>query len=184
MDAMQSEGLTPEGFWRLYVGEASPLTFMNRLHSPDPREAAEEYVAKLPHLWGIVRRYTWKSSFEAPWQFRKGEIAAALTAHLEATEDEWRARLDQSPPEPYAPPVEYAPTPMPEHTGTAYDETGSAPQFADPVPKAVVAVDELGAVEELSIDELPGHEVALDDLPSAEGGEVIEGAVGDDEVQA
>ena len=170
MDAILSEGLTPEGFWRAYVGEASPLTFMNRLHSPDPREAAEEYVAKLPHLWGIVRRYTWTASFEAPWQFRKGEISAALTEYLEATESEWRPRLDQSPPEPYSPPVEYAPTPMPVE---AY-----VPEPYEHVEKFAVAES---VAEETAIDEQPGHEVALDDVPSAEG---VDAGGADPEVQA
>lgn len=176
MDAMLSEELTPEGFWRVYVGEASPLTFMNRLHSPDPQEAAAEYVGKLPHIWGIVRRYTWKSSFEAPWQFRKEEIATALAAHLEATEAEWRPRLDQSAPEPVSAAVEYAPAPRAETAPAAYDETGYAPAFGEAVPEV--------ALEELAIDELPGRVVDLDDVPSAEGGDLDEGVAGDDEVQA
>lgn len=154
MDAIQTENLSPEGFWRAYVGEASPLTFMNRLHSPDPREAATEYVLKLPHLWGIVRRYTWKASFEAPWQFRKEEIIAALAAHLEATEAEWLPRLDQSAPDEPAPvPAYEAPTPTATEPAPTEAWTSDAPTPDDAPP---------------AVDEAPVHDVAVDDAPQAE----------------
>lgn len=148
MDAMLDEKLDVDGFWAAYVGNQSPQEFMNRSYSPEIDACVAEYVEGLPAVFGIVRRQTWRDSFSAPWQFRRGEVAAALTQKLEATEAEWRPHLKQRPrPEPSAP-VELPPMPMNDL----------------PVSETPNDVD---AKDEISESPGDGHDLPTSDVPSA-----------------
>ena len=150
MDAMLDEKLDLDGFWAAYVGNMTPLEFMNRQYSPDIRECVAEYVSLLPQLFGIVRRQTWKEAFGAPSQFRKDAVLAALVDKLEMTEAEWRPHLNQRPrpePAPEPAPVAVDASAAPEqHVGVEWTpeqnfdeahavdslETGASEEFAAP----------------------------------------------------
>lgn len=143
MDAMLEEKLDLDSFWRTYVGETTPLEFMNRGTSPDIAACVEAYVAGLPVLYGIVRRRAWKDTFEAPWQYRRGEVAAALQAKLEATETEWRPHLNQRPP--------VAPHPLVGQEVTELDEGRVAhPDTRQPDPVAQAHVSNERIMQDLS----------------------------------
>lgn len=156
MDAMLEEKLDVDGFWAAYVGNLSPLEFMNRCYSPEIDACVAEYVAELPALYGIVRRQTWRESFSAPSQFRRGEVAAALTEKLEATEAEWRPHLKQRPrPEPSAP-VEYAPAPA---NDTPHGDDAQSEISGDlGAPGDLSAGDASDAAPELDAETLNLHE--------------------------
>ena len=161
MDAMLEEKLDVDGFWAAYVGNLSPLEFMNRSYSPEIDDCVAEYVAALPALFGIVRRQTWRESFAAPWQFRRGEVAAALTQKLEATEAEWRPHLKQRPrPEPSAP-VELPPMPVNDLSAndTSHDDEAKSeiPDALDG-PRDLPAGDAPDANPELDAETLNLHE--------------------------
>lgn len=127
MDAILEEKLSVDDFWRVYVGEITPLEFMNRMYSPEIDACVEAYVNELPDLFGIVRRQSWRDSFEAPTQFRRGEVAAAICEKLEKTEAEWRPHLNQrpAPPEPVVAPPPQSEAPVPDES--APEEHGGQP---------------------------------------------------------
>lgn len=162
MDAMLDEKLDVEGFWAAYVGNFSPLEFMNRQYVPEIDEAVAAYVAGLPQIFGIVRRQSWRDAFGAPIQFRKEEISAALVEKLEATEAEWRPQLNQRPAPAPAPVVEDVPPPAYAPEGESFDPDAYS------VEEAIVTESEAPA-EDLPVQvEAPSEEVILEEAAAPE----------------
>ena len=154
MDAMLEEKLGVEGFWAAYVGNLTPLEFMNRQYVPEIDEAVAAYVAGLPQVFGIVRRQSWREAFEAPIQFRKEEIIAAMVEKLEATEAEWRPQLNQRP----AP----APAPVVEEIAPPADASEAEPFNPDAytVEEAAVTFSDAPAEDLPPADAAPAGEAA------------------------
>lgn len=173
MDAILEEKLSVDDFWQAYVGDISPLEFMNRMYSPEIDACVEAYVNALPDLFGIVRRQTWKASFEAPTQFRRGEIAAAIAEKLEKSEAEWRPHLNQreAPPEPAAPapePVQHEASPQPgESVAHADYDPESAPD-SQPEPDLTQPTQAEAAADETEAGPTPNIESPQDSAPAEE----------------
>lgn len=86
--------MEPQDYWQEYVGTDTPLAFMGRYESNNPARCVEKYMARLPHLFGIVRRQSWQATFAQEDQLRAGPVAAGLSAYLEATREEWEPALE------------------------------------------------------------------------------------------
>lgn len=164
MDAMLEEKLSVDEFWQIYVGNATPLEFMNRLTTPEIDGAVDEYVNALPDLFGIVRRQSWKLSFEAPIQFRRGEVASAIREKLEKTEAEWRPHLNQRPPAPVpvatageAESHEVTPLPGQPAAEANYEVRPEDPAPAELVPEQA-SVEEAAAPVEEAVESAPEHQ--------------------------
>lgn len=162
MDAILDEKLDVEGFWAAYVGNFSPLEFMNRQYVPEIDEAVYAYVAGLPQIFGIVRRQSWRDAFGAPIQFRKDEIIFALVEKLEATEAEWRPQLNQRPAPLPAPVVEYVAPPSDQHDGEPFDPDAYS------VEEAIVTVSDAPAEDLPMHEEAPAEEAVPAEAPTIE----------------
>jgi hypothetical protein len=167
MDAMLDEKLDVEGFWAAYVGNFSPLEFMNRQYVPEIDEAVAAYVAGLPQIFGIVRRQSWRDAFGAPIQFRKEEIISALVEKLEATEAEWRPQLNQRPAPVPAPVVEDVPPPAYTPEGESFDPDAYVVDEAI-VTESETPAEELPAFEETPAEEAMTAEAALEEAAAPE----------------
>ena len=154
MDAILEEKLDTEGFWSAYVGNITPLEFMNRLYSPDLHASAEEYVASLPNLFGIVRRQSWRDAFGAPCQFRKGEVLSAIVEKLEATENDWRPHLNQRP-RPVV--TEWVPL-QPDLSETAVDVPAESQDFDAAYAESEAAPETAAEVFNLHEEQIAGQD--------------------------
>ncbi|HNR33333.1 MAG TPA: peptidylprolyl isomerase, partial [Candidatus Hydrogenedentes bacterium] len=93
--------MTPEAFWKAYVGDRSPREFLERRQGRSLRDFVDSYLSQVPHLYGIVQRGTWRETFAAVPQWRRDEVAVGLLSFLEAHREEWEG-METAPPPPVA----------------------------------------------------------------------------------
>jgi len=79
----------PEAIWRDYVGDLSPLEFLQRQGASSVEACVVSYVDLLPRFEGIVRSYNWPSAFRSEYQLRAAEVIRGLLEHLEHHRDAW-----------------------------------------------------------------------------------------------
>jgi len=188
VDSFLQEALNPAEIWRMYVGTRTPLEFMNSFHTPEPRDCAEAFVGRLPHVFGVMRRQTWRESFESPMQLGRELVAGAIWSHLEETREDWEPYLNQQPPrapEPEPEPVVEAVAAWTEAAAeedSASAEAASAQRYAPPVVEAateVAAPEAAVAPEEIATPEAP---MALEEAAAPEAPSAPEGAEGAEQV--
>lgn len=106
-----------EQFWKTYVGDVSTVEFCARRRGRPIVEFVDNYVARLPHFYGIVLRGTWRETFATLPHWRRDDVSAGLIGYLEARRDEWENAVYAPEPEPPPPeqmaPVEPAPVDAP-----------------------------------------------------------------------
>jgi hypothetical protein len=102
-------------FWTIYVGEESPADFMQRHGTQSPEEGVARFMEQHPDVLGIMRRNSWKETFQAPVQFTCESVSRALITYLEETREQWAQPQDAMPaspaPPPEAPVVQSTPEP-------------------------------------------------------------------------
>ncbi len=109
--------MTPEAFWKAYVGDRSPREFLERRQGRSLRDFVDSYLSQVPHLYGIVQRGTWRETFAAVPQWRRDEVAVGLLSFLEAHREEWEG-METAPPPPVAEEAPAAPQPEVAQVGT------------------------------------------------------------------
>jgi len=82
-----------EAMWATYVGDETALAFMSRYASTDPVVCVAEYLDDRPGVYGIVRRDSWKATFEHADQFNREAVTCALAEYLEQNRDSWETQL-------------------------------------------------------------------------------------------
>ncbi len=80
----------PKDFWQQYVGSMTPSAFLKISGVYSPYRAVEKHLRKLSTFYGIVRRNTWKETFNEPLQFTFEEVYWEIIAYLKETENEWK----------------------------------------------------------------------------------------------
>jgi len=63
--------------------------------SRDAAGCAERFVMRLPGIYGVVRRGSWRHTFTAPEQFTREIVSNALAAYLDETQDAWQSALEE-----------------------------------------------------------------------------------------
>lgn len=145
-----------EQFWQTYVGDVSTVEFCRRRKGRPIVEFVDNYVARLPHFYGIVLRGTWRETFAALPHLRRDDVSAGLIGYLEARRDEWENAVYAPEPEPEPPPPQHV---QPTEEATAEAAAAPAPAMDDPAPDEPVATNEAGAVEPPPPAEAPVPEV-------------------------
>ncbi len=140
--------MEPINYWQEYVGPESPLEFMGRYDSDEPDRCVAKYISRLPRIYGIVRRQSWGDTFAQEDQLRKEAVASELTAHLEATREDWEPALEayrNSRPQ-RAESVDLAPEEIP----VVYDEPAE-----DDAPNEDIVADDDGGEQSSGPDSEP-----------------------------
>ncbi len=87
--------MKPKDFWDAFVPDQSPGEFMCQFLSRNPQRCAERYVARLPGVYGVVCKGSWRETFDEREHPTRAEIAAALTTYLDENRAEWEAALEE-----------------------------------------------------------------------------------------
>jgi hypothetical protein len=87
--------MKPQDFWNLFADGLTPAEFVYPMQCTDPEECVGRYFAARPTVYGVVRRKTWRETFEAERQFTHEVVASGLIAYLEETREEWEPLLEQ-----------------------------------------------------------------------------------------
>ncbi|MBI2433084.1 MAG: hypothetical protein HYV26_09460 [Candidatus Hydrogenedentes bacterium] len=104
--------MTPEQCWYEYVGNELPETFLRRIGGRDPGACVRLFMGRLPHVYGLSLRGTWRRTFAAGEQQPKTLVGNYLVAYLEETREQWEPvvqDLPELPPAPVSPVVSAAP---------------------------------------------------------------------------
>lgn len=83
--------MTPAACWQEYVGDVAPDEFVRHFDTRDPRACADQFVAELGVVFGIVRRGLWRDTFAHETQLTREAVATLIAAHLEETREIWEA---------------------------------------------------------------------------------------------
>lgn len=81
--------MTVTEFWDTYAAGMPPVDFVWQYGQGDPCLAVQEYLRHRPAFYGIIRRDSWETTFDAAMQYDREQVAAALLTHLEITRDAW-----------------------------------------------------------------------------------------------
>lgn len=131
--------MNTKDFWRTYTGGMQPAELIIQFQSRNPKRCAEHYAARMPGMFGIMRRNTWKESFRAPVQHVREEIASALAAYLDETRAEWEPIVAE------------------------YDRQAAETRRNNPPPPAPV---ETAPVQEASVEETPVEAAPVEETPA------------------
>lgn len=122
-----------EDFWKHYVGEETPLVFMERHGGGNPPDCVARYLDGRGHVFGLMRRSSWRETFESDPQHKRHEVACALETYLECNREEWEGQLSAAPAAEAVPPETEA---EPTNPAPAEAEPETAPQDNGPGPGA------------------------------------------------
>jgi len=103
----------PEAIWRAYVGDASPLEFLQRQGASSVGACVASHVDPLPRFEGIVRSYNWPSAFRSEFQLRAAEVIRGLLEYLEQHREEWESAWSAPAARAAAPVVQETPPVLP-----------------------------------------------------------------------
>lgn len=81
--------------WQAYLGNTNPVSLFNRFRTKDAWECARRAAEELPSLYGILRRRSWKDSFQPGPQYTREMVCVGLFQHLEDTREDWEPSLPQ-----------------------------------------------------------------------------------------
>lgn len=146
MNALHANDLTPADFWKEYVGAIQPREFLARARAKrpgTPEELVQQHAARLPAVFGLVLRGSWRNTFSA-YPYTREQVEGALLEYLEETRCDWEAAwaAGAAAPvaEPPAEPEQVTPSEAvaPEPAEPAYDAPPEveAPGPADPMDAA------------------------------------------------
>lgn len=85
--------MTPKQYWTLYADDMPPAEFVWTFGKGDLDASVEEYLRRRAHLHGVVRRGTWKETFQAKEQLNRSCVATGLKVHLEETKQSWISEI-------------------------------------------------------------------------------------------
>jgi len=161
--------MTPEAFWKAYVGDRSPREFLERRQGRSLRDFVDSYLSQVPHLYGIVQRGTWRETFAAVPQWRRDEVAVGLLSFLEAHREEWEG-METAPPPPVAEEAPAAPQPEVAQVETpppplTVPQSVSAPVAPQPEVAQVGTPPPLTVPQSVSAPVAPQPEAATPETP-------------------
>lgn len=154
--------MNPNDMWQAYMGNTQPVSLFERFQTHDAWTCAQQAAQQLPALYGIVRRRTWRDSFQPGEQFTRETVAVALWQHLEDTREDWEPNLPELKPA--------APEPEPAQT---------APLSVEAQPSEIDAAEE--NAEATSEDASTPDQSAHAEQPTECDGDAPDGAAPSDE---
>jgi hypothetical protein len=109
----------PEAIWRDYVGDLSPLEFLQRQGASSVEACVVSYVDLLPRFEGIVRSYNWPLAFRSEYQLRAAEVIRGLLEHIEHHRETWESVWTAPPARAAAPVTQEVPPVLPPEDDVA-----------------------------------------------------------------
>jgi len=140
MIALHATDMSPAEFWTEYVGSVSPREFLAQARTRrlgTPEELVRDYVARLPAVYGLVLRGTWRNTFST-YPYSREQVEGALVEYLEETRPDWEPAWTEAAtaaaPEP---PVEEMPDSPPAESVAEPDAAAEA--VPEQAPEAAAA---------------------------------------------
>jgi hypothetical protein len=149
--------------WQAYLGDTTPVSIFERYQTHDAWEAAQRAADDLPDVFGILRRGTWKDSFQQGEQYNRETVAVALWQHLEETREDWEPSLPELKAPAPAPEPEPAPREDPEpEVSTEPVAHEEAPEASPEAPTEESGAEASESTEASEDDAAPTDEATPD----------------------